>query len=145
LRERREDIPLLASYFATRFATRLGKSLDGIESKTMDRLTAYAWPGNIRELENIMERAVILTPGRVLEVSSEMLPVVAVTAADNFNSPPSTDLESVERDHILAVLSQTEWVIEGARGAAQKLGLHPNTLRSRMKKLGITRPAHELS
>jgi formate hydrogenlyase transcriptional activator len=133
LRERREDIPLLASYFATRFAARLGKAMDGIAPETTDRLTAYAWPGNIRELENIMERAVILTPGQILEVSSEMLPAVTVLAANNPDRPASTDLESVERDHILAVLNQTKWVIEGVRGAAQVLGLHPNTLRSRMK------------
>jgi transcriptional regulator with GAF, ATPase, and Fis domain len=145
LRERREDIPLLASYFATRFAARLGKHMDGIGSETIDRLTAYAWPGNIRELENIMERAVILTPGRILEVSPEMLPEVAIAATYKSDGQPSNDLQSVERDHILAVLNQTKWVIEGARGAAQLLGLHPNTLRSRLKRLGIKRPAHELS
>ena len=145
LRERHEDIPLLATYFAMRFAARLGKPIDGIDSKTLDRLLAYAWPGNIRELENIMERAVILSPGRILEVSPEMLPAVAVPSPSGADRQPSTNLESVERDHIVAVLKQTKWVIEGARGAAQILGLHPNTLRSRMKKLGITRPTHELS
>jgi transcriptional regulator with GAF, ATPase, and Fis domain len=145
LRERREDIPLLASYFATRFAARLGKVIDGIDSMTMDRLTAYAWPGNIRELENIMERSVILSPGRVLDVSPEMLPTVTVHTVISSVPQSAIDLESVEREHILTVLNHTNWVVEGARGAAPILGLHPNTLRSRMKKLGITRPTHKLS
>jgi formate hydrogenlyase transcriptional activator len=145
LRERHADIPLLASYFAMQFANRLGKLIDGIHPETVERLVAYAWPGNIRELENIMERAVILASGSVLEVSPEMLPVIAVDARANAVTQTATNLEAVERDHIESVLQQTKWVIEGARGAAQVLGLHPNTLRSRMKKLGIIRPAHELS
>jgi transcriptional regulator with GAF, ATPase, and Fis domain len=145
LRERREDIPLLASYFATRFAARLGKVIDGIDSMTMDRLTAYAWPGNIRELENIMERSVILSPGRVLDVAPEMLPTVTVHTVISSVPQSAIDLESVEREHILTVLNHTNWVVEGARGAAPILGLHPNTLRSRMKKLGIRRPTHKLS
>ncbi len=145
LRERREDIPLLASYFATRFAARLGKPIDGIRPETIERLSNYAWPGNIRELENIMERAVILAGGRVLEVSPEMLPVVAVGAPAGPDIRPPSNLEAVEREHIVSVLNQVNWIIEGARGAAHILGLHPNTLRSRMKKLGITRPHHERS
>jgi formate hydrogenlyase transcriptional activator len=148
LRERKDDIPLLASYFAMRFATRLGKPIDGIEEQTLERLVAYAWPGNIRELENIMERSVILSSGMLLEVSQDMLPTDAFVIADGSPAKPtivksSTDLDSVQREHIVAALEQTKWVIEGPRGAAQILGLHPNTLRSRMKKLGITRPAHE--
>jgi PAS domain S-box-containing protein len=150
LRERKDDIPLLASYFAMRFATRLGKPIDGIEEETLERLVAYSWPGNIRELENIMERSVILSSGMLLEVSQDMLPNEAATVmwqpaarnvvAGGTPNKTATNLDSVQRDHILAALEQTKWVIEGPRGAAQILGLHPNTLRSRMKKLGVSRP-----
>jgi formate hydrogenlyase transcriptional activator len=144
LRERKEDIPLLASYFAMRFANRLGKPIDGIDAETLQRLTAYAWPGNIRELENIIERAVILSSGMYLDVSQDMLPTeAAMLAVDPTARKAATDLDSVQRDHIVAALEQTKWLIEGPRGAAQILGLHPNTLRSRMKKLGIVRPAHD--
>jgi transcriptional regulator with GAF, ATPase, and Fis domain len=146
LHERKDDIPLLANYFATRFATRLGKPIDGIGAETLQRLMAYAWPGNIRELENIIERAVILTSGMCLEVSQDTLPAEAATlAAESTEDKAAADLDSARRDHIVATLAQTNWLIEGPRGAAQNLGLHPNTLRSRMKKLGISRPAHERS
>jgi formate hydrogenlyase transcriptional activator len=143
LRERRTDIPLLAHYFADRITMQLGKSISGFDPATLDRLTAYAWPGNIRELENTIERAVILCVGRTLEVPAEMLPAQAAPLASATSD--STDLESVERSHIISALQKTSWVIDGPRGAAQILGLHPNTLRSRLKKLGISRPAHELS
>jgi transcriptional regulator with GAF, ATPase, and Fis domain len=143
LRERVDDIPLLATYFASRFATRLGKPIDGIHGDTMERLKGYAWPGNIRELENIMERAVILATSREITVPPEMLPAVLLPPTSNWQT--TANLEAVERDHIIAVLTETKWVIEGARGAAQALGLHPNTLRSRMKKLGISRPTAEPS
>lgn len=145
LRERPEDIPLLANYFVTRFASRLGKPVDRIDPSTLDRLAAYPWPGNIRELENILERAVILNAGRVLEVSPDILPIPTSDLTTAPDLKPPTAIQTVEREHILAVLAQTGWVIEGPRGAAQKLGLHPNTLRSRMKKLGLSRPAHETS
>jgi transcriptional regulator with GAF, ATPase, and Fis domain len=128
-----------------RFAARLGKPFDGIAPDTLNSLQRYSWPGNIRELENIVERAVILSEGRALEVSPEMLPAVAIDTSNQVKDLVSTDLESIEREHIVAVLSQSRWVIEGARGAAQALGLHPNTLRSRMKKLGISRPTHDHS
>jgi len=151
LRERKDDIPLLASYFAMRFADRLGKPIDGISEETLARLTSYAWPGNIRELENIMERAVILSDGMWLEVPQTMLPVVAadITSVGIVAEPPaarpSSNLNAVQREHILSALNEAKWVIEGPRGAAQALGLHPNTLRSRLKKLGISRPAHDPS
>jgi transcriptional regulator of acetoin/glycerol metabolism len=108
----------------------------------MRRLAAYRWPGNIRELENVLERAIILGAGPILELEldSERPPTLA--AAED-TSPSS--LEDVERRHILAILGQTNWVIEGPRGAAGILGLHPNTLRSRLKKLGIVRSSHDPS
>ncbi len=126
LRERQDDIPLLASYFATRFASRLGKPIDGISRDTLQRLAAYSWPGNIRELENIMERAVILSSGMLLEVSQDMLPSDAAAVIGELPAAnTATDLDSVQRDHIVAALDTTKWVIEGPRGAAQILGLHP--------------------
>ena len=107
----------------------------------MRRLVTYRWPGNVRELENVLERAVILATGPTLDLESdaELSAGPATPAADL----PAPTLEAVERRHILTVLRQTQWVIEGPRGAAQILGLHPNTLRSRLKKLGITRSAPE--
>jgi formate hydrogenlyase transcriptional activator len=138
LRERTEDIPLLAHFFANKFMTRIGKRLQAISQRTMQRLVAYPWPGNIRELENILERAVILSQGNTLEIGPDLLP-------DSIPAPNQgqLDLATLERNHILRVLEQTGGVIEGPRGAARILGLHANTLRSRMKKFGITRTAHE--
>src|SRR5271157_2763729 len=104
-------------------------------------LTAYFWPGNVRELENIPERAVILATGPTLEIGPDILgePVSATATG------PRLALEDVERNHILNVLGQTGWVIDGPKGAATLLGLHPNTLRSRLKKLGIERASHDRS
>jgi formate hydrogenlyase transcriptional activator len=116
--------------------TRIGKRLQGISRQTMQRLLAYPWPGNVRELENILERAVILAQGDTLEVGPDLLPTSLPVAA----SQGQLDLATLERNHILTVLEQTKWVIAGPHGAAKILGLHSNTLRSRMKKLGITRP-----
>jgi formate hydrogenlyase transcriptional activator len=141
LRERTEDLPLLANYYLTRFAARLGKSFAGIDPETMQRLLAYAWPGNIRELENIIERAVILCRGDQLEIARAHL---AHSLSGTVNATLPTDgpqsLEAIERSHILAVLARTKWRIEGEEGAAKVLDLPPNTLRSRLKKLGIERP-----
>ncbi len=99
------------------------------------------WPGNVRELENALERAVILATGRVLEIDPDVLGRPASDALAGI----SGSLEEVERKYIQTVLAQTGWVIEGHQGAAAILGLHPNTLRSRLKKLGLTRPPHEIS
>jgi formate hydrogenlyase transcriptional activator len=142
LRERSDDIPLLAHFFASKFMTRIGKRLQGIERQTMQRLLAYPWPGNVRELENIIERAVILAQGDTLEIGPDLLPTCTQLAAGGNGD---RGLTTLERNHILTVLGQTDWVIDGPRGAAKILGIHPNTLRSRMKKLGITRPSHEMS
>src|SRR5271165_4261918 len=141
LRERSEDVPLLVRFLLDRFAARIGKSVDAISQETMQRLTAYSWPGNVRELENILERAVILATGPTLEIGPDILsePVLATAAG------PGSALEDVERNHILNVLGQTGWVIEGPKGAATLLSLHPNTLRSRLKKLGIERASHDRS
>jgi len=113
----------------------------------MERLVSYPWPGNIRELQNVIERAMILAHGPVLELDRELAPVgvgAGPAPAAAAVSAPGT-LEDVERGHILAVLSQTAWVIGGPKGAARILNLHPNTLRSRMEKLGIKRAHPEVS
>jgi PAS domain S-box-containing protein len=139
LRERPGDVPLLVRHFAAKFAARLGKRVEAIAPDALEALTAYPWPGNIRELENVVERAVILSDGPELEIDPDVLAL-----APESPSPAAADgqsLVAVEREHILAVLAQTNWVIEGNGGAAKALGLHPNTLRSRMKKLRIVRPS----
>jgi formate hydrogenlyase transcriptional activator len=141
LRERSEDIPLLATFALEKFSARIGRRFRGIDPDTMRRLVAYSWPGNVRELENVVERAVILSKGPLLSLDPDIL---RLPAAEAFAGAPGT-LEQVERDHILEVLRQTRWVIEGRGGAAAVLGLHPNTLRSRLKKLGLSRPPHERS
>src|SRR5262249_37274002 len=117
---------------------RIGKPLDGVSRQAMQRLQDYSWPGNVRELENVLERAVILETGTVLDVEPGLLPVQA--AAPAAAGRPS--LESLERDYVLTVLGETDWVIDGPRGAAKILGLHPNTLRNRLKKLGLERSSH---
>ncbi len=141
LRERSEDIPLLAAFLLEKYAIRIGRRFEGIDPATLLRLKAYPWPGNVRELENVLERAVILATGRVLEIDPDVL---GRPASDPL-AGISGSLEEVERRYIQSVLGQTGWVIEGHQGAAAILGLHPNTLRSRLKKLGLARPPHENS
>ena len=147
LRQRRSDIPLLTSFFVERYSRQLGKRITGVAQDTMEILSRYDWPGNIRELQNVIERAVVLCRGSVLRLGRDLLPLAAEAAIDDdlvlpSGQPSNGDshsLEQVEKRHILEVLTQTKWVIEGANGAAKILDLHPNTLRSRMKKLGLDR------
>lgn len=133
LRERREDIPLLVSHFLSRTGRKLGKPLERLSKESMERLMRYDWPGNVRELVSVIERAAILARGPVVHVE-DSLDLRLRAAAD---TPGLGKLEDIERAHILRVLEQTNWMIDGPRGAALILGLHPNTLRSRMQKLGI--------
>jgi len=153
LRERQADIPLLTLFFMQRYAKKLGKPLNHVPEEAMQRLTNYAWPGNIRELQNVIERAAILSEGDALSLAGDFQPATMVPAravappATNtpsptpMNSAPAAGaLEDVERRHIESVLAQTNWMIEGARGAAKILDMNPSTLRSRMQKLGIKRP-----
>jgi formate hydrogenlyase transcriptional activator len=144
LRERPEDIPPLVHFLVGKFSARVGRRIDHVSQATVQRLLAYPWPGNVRELENVLERAVILANGPTLEVGGDVLavPAEAAAAAAPESGGPAT-LAAMERDHILAVLRQAAWVIDGPRGAAKVLGLHPNTLRSRLKKLGIRRGPHD--
>jgi PAS domain S-box-containing protein len=142
LRERSGDIPLLVHFLVNKFAMRVGKRIDEVGGETMQRLIAYSWPGNVRELENVIERAVILANSSILEVDSTMLPRTTGTPSE---ATSTGSLEAIEREHILRVLQQCDWVIEGARGAAKVLEMHPNTLRGRLKKLGISRTSHDPS
>ena len=132
LRERREDIPILAQHFIREFAGRLGRHVEQIDSRAMDDLVAYEWPGNVRELANILERAVILCRSHLLERTHLALPSAPLPRNDDL-----TTLEEAERRHILKALDKTGGVLGGPNGAARLLGLNRSTLWSRMKKLGI--------
>jgi formate hydrogenlyase transcriptional activator len=137
LRERPQDIPLLVQHFVQEAARRMNKTIDAIPSATMEALIQYRWPGNIRELENVIERAVILSPSAVLRVPLRDLR--SRLPAGHGGEKPHT-IADVERAHIRAVLKDTRWVLSGPRGAATRLGLNRSTLYFRMKKLGIVRP-----
>lgn len=139
LRKRTEDIPLLTAHFLRKFATQHGKQFEGVSAISLERLLSYHWPGNIRELQNVIERATILSTGTRLEVPP-LQSSLAPTEAEPGKHAAPLKLEAVERAHILRVLSETGWLIEGKKGAAASLGLPPGTLRSRMKKLSIDRP-----
>jgi formate hydrogenlyase transcriptional activator len=136
LRERPDDIPLLVRHFAQQFARRMHKTIETISSDTMQELLRYPWPGNIRELQNVIERAVILSPGPVLQVPLTDLTARAIPASRKNHDT----LEEAERKHILAVLEETKWVLGGPHGAAVRLGLKRSTLQFRMRKLGLSRP-----
>lgn len=138
LRERRADIPLLVAHFVRHYSEHSGKRVSEISPATLQRLSEYHWPGNIRELQNVLERAVITSSGPALEVDSLTAPG-AITEAGSVSLRSSIlrSLVEVERQHILVVLGSTGGQIAGAGGAAEVLGIHPNTLRSRMTKLGI--------
>jgi formate hydrogenlyase transcriptional activator len=134
LRERREDIPLLVRYFVAKHARHLDKQIESIPAGVMKALARWDWPGNIRELENFIERAVILTKGSTLWV-----PLAELETSPDVSVADDTTLESTEKEHILRVLHETKGVIAGARGAAARLGLKRTTLNSKLKKLGIKR------
>jgi PAS domain S-box-containing protein len=149
LRERAEDIPLLVRYFIQKYGPRVDRRIDAVEAQTMQRLIDYQWPGNIRELENIVERALILATSSVFRIEPEFLPAVAPVPAREVvlarsQDDATGDLDSVQREHILETLRQVDWVLEGERGAARRLGMKPATLRHRMKRLGISRPGGQM-
>jgi PAS domain S-box-containing protein len=158
LRERRGDVPLLVHTFLRRFARNAGRRVDAVSPEAMARLQAYHWPGNVRELQNVVERAVILATGRVLgvealpELGAAATPLASLSVVRPANSvddgagwrapvvrPPGF-VDEAERAHLARTLDETSWVIEGEHGAARRLGLHPNTLRSRLKRYGLRRP-----
>ncbi len=136
LRARREDIPALVAHFVEIFGCRMGKQIEHIPPETMSALSSYQWPGNIRELQNVIERSVILTSGNVLHP-----PLAGLKRAAEAESPGAVTLQDAERDHILKTLEQTRWVVAGPNGAAARLGIKRSTLYFRMHKLGISRPS----
>jgi chemotaxis protein methyltransferase CheR len=148
LRRRRDDIPLLVERFVRQYADAYKRDIQSIPRPVVDELVAYDWPGNIRELQNVIERAVLTTPGNELRLSARLVngeghaqeaAESAPAGAARFYRGP---LDKVEREYILRTLESRGWRIEGEGGAAVLLGLHPNTLRSRMRKFGIERPTH---
>ena len=142
LRERGEDIPRLVQFFTQKFARRMNKAIARIPTATMEALAAYHWPGNIRELENFIERAVILSRGSMLEAPlAELKPRVSLAHVDGHGPIAALTLEDAEREHIRRALEQANWMIGGPSGAAARLGMKRTTLQSRMAKLGIGRPA----
>lgn len=158
LRERPGDIELLARYFTERHARDIGKVIGGISAAGMARLKAYDWPGNIRELSNVIERGVVLARDTMLEIGGDLLPAIAETASTSLaveSDAPDAPAErlaenavrdeptlvAVQRQHILNTLNRARWIIEGPEGAAALLDIKPSTLRYRMTKLGIRRPA----
>jgi formate hydrogenlyase transcriptional activator len=138
LRERADDIPRLVRYLTQKFARRMGRQIETISSDVMDSLVHYTWPGNVRELENVIERAVILSPGTELQIPAGDLRSVAVQPPEPGDG--KVTLADAERQHILRVLREANWVLGGPNGAAGKLGMKRTTLQSKMKKLGISRP-----
>jgi transcriptional regulator with GAF, ATPase, and Fis domain len=145
LRERSEDIPLLAAYFVDKLRPKLGLKVMRIPDQALGQLMAYRWPGNVRELENIIERSMIVSTGTelVIEGIPDAAPLTAgryPAAAAKSATSDQRSLAEVERDHILAVCTHCGWRINGRGNAAERLGLNPNTLRSKMKRLGIERP-----
>jgi len=141
LRERRDDVPLLVWSIINRRQGELGRHIDEVPTRVMRALQAYDWPGNVRELENLVERALILSSGPTLRVEEFAGGVRLPRAAEPPSAPsPLRTLDDVEREHIRTVLERSGWRVNGEGNAADVLGLHPNTLRFRMKKLGIARP-----
>jgi formate hydrogenlyase transcriptional activator len=137
LRERPEDVPLLVRHFVQQLGRKMGKRVEVIPSETMAVLAGYKWPGNIRELQNLVERALILTSGPILRVPLDDLKVRTPGAGP---ADASRTLRQAERDHVLAALEESRWVLGGPGGAAARLGLNRSTLQFRMKRLGIFRP-----
>jgi formate hydrogenlyase transcriptional activator len=170
LRERPGEIPQLLTFLLARFSREFGRKIQSVSPETMELLVTYSWPGNIREMQSIIGRAFLLSKGPILCLGPDLLPASPVAArahaapalpalrrsapagsgvsGSSDSGPPGsqpTSVKEVERQHILSVLQRASWVIEGPQGAAKLLGLHPNTLRSRLKKLGIRRPSPEVT
>jgi formate hydrogenlyase transcriptional activator len=138
LRARHEDIPALVEHFVDIYARRMNKQIEHIPQETMSAFTAYQWPGNIRELQNFVERSVILSSGNVL-----CPPLESLRGTAQVESLEAVTLEDAERDHIRKILEQTRWVVAGPKGAAARLGIKRSTLYFRMQKLGISRTNKE--
>ena len=135
LRMRRDDIPHLVRHFVDKYARKIGRQIESVSKSTMKSFQEYSWPGNVRELEHVIERAVITSSGPVLRYADRL-----EGKAAEVREEPLKALEAMDREHILKVLEKARWKINGDGGAASLLGLHPSTLRFRLKKLGIERP-----
>jgi PAS domain S-box-containing protein len=140
LRERKEDIPLLVKHFCQKHEAKIGKKVTNVSPKVMQGLMDYNWPGNIRELENLIERALILSPGSTLEYG-DWVPVEKGGVKESNGKLAPQKMEDVEKEHIIETLKKVNWKVSGEKGAAKILGLNPTTLEARMKKLGIKREA----
>ena len=138
LRERRDDIPALVTHFVEKFSRKMGKRIQQVPAETMGALSAYEWPGNIRELQNLIERAVILANDGVLPN-----PLPPAAAQSRIAAPSAATLKESERALIVRTLDSVGWVIGGSNGAAARLGLHRTTLINKMKRMGISRPGSE--
>jgi transcriptional regulator with GAF, ATPase, and Fis domain len=138
LRKRKEDIPLLVKHFCQKHEGKIGRKITEVPGNVIDALMAYDWPGNIRELENIIERAMILSRNGILEYG-EWIPTEKIPGSENGKSSAASKLEDVEKEHIIETLKKTGWKVSGEKGAAKILGLNATTLEARMKKLGIKR------
>ena len=134
LRNRKEDIPMLAQSFIDRNSRKHGKTFENISKADMNHLCEYYWPGNIRELKNVIERSVINSENNTLRLDWFYQGI-----KDKIHLAPPLSMDQMEKEHIMKVLLESHWRISGEGGAAEKLVMHPNTLRSRMKKLNITR------
>jgi len=137
LRKRKKDIPFLIKHFVDKYSVAMGKTIDNVPKKVMEALEIYPWFGNVRELENIIERAVILTRGSTLQLDESIIKALKTGAP---GTVAAVTLDEKQRKHILNTLEETNWRIEGKLGAALRLGINASTLRSRIRKLGITRP-----
>ncbi len=136
LRQRTDDIPLLVQFFMTKFNKKIGKKIGTVSTETLTALQQYHWPGNVRELESVIERAVITSQGNALQILDRLEPF---RKTENQEAQEVKALAELEQEHILQVLQQTNWRVEGTHGAALLLGLNPSTLRARMRKYGIRR------
>jgi formate hydrogenlyase transcriptional activator len=143
LRQRREDIPALVTHFVEKFSRRMGKEIEHIPAETLAALGSYEWPGNIRELQNLIERAVILANDGILPNPLPAAPFPAAQPGKVIHAPAGTTLKDSERTLILRTLEAVRWVIGGPKGAAAKLGLKRTTLIHKMKKLEISRPGSQ--
>jgi transcriptional regulator with GAF, ATPase, and Fis domain len=140
LRERKDDIPLLVKCFLARMAKKLRKALTGLSDESMARVMCYSWSGNVGELHNVIERAAILARGPIVEIDDAL----EQRLPPSDDTLPATSLQDVERAHIIRVLAEAHGIIEGPRGTARILGLHPNMLRFRLQKLGTTHSRRRL-
>jgi formate hydrogenlyase transcriptional activator len=145
LRERREDIPPLADHFLAQAAAKLKRRHLKLGRQSLERLLEYSWPGNVRELQSLIDRAVILSTGDTVEIDKAYFPKTSLPLEPPASEAMPTTLHQLEHEHIIAILNRTGWRIYGPQGAAAQLGLNPETLRSKIRKLGLKKPSPTLS